>query len=151
MYVYRDVTSGASQCITVTQTVTPDSTARCWRLTSDKSQTRKNGTSIVRCWDVGAAAAGCPACSSCMRTPSSVIHHRDPSGLCLENVSLSNTFDSTALNHLLTVFTSWSFLFYNSQFLLDKSGKELQLGARRSVCKFDLCFFYICKEKPIDL
>lgn len=103
----------------------------------------KNGTSIVRCWDVRAAAY-----SLCMRVPSSVIHHRDPSGLCFENVCLSNTFDSPALNHLLTVFTSWSFLFYNSQLLLYKDGKELQVhkGARRTVCKLDFCFLYLSRK-----
>lgn len=60
-----------------------------------------------------------------------------------ENVSLSNTFDSTALNHSLTVFTLWSFLFYNSQLLLYKSGKGLQVRREQegALAKLDFCFF----------
>lgn len=62
MYVYRDVTSRALQCINVTSTVTRDSTACCLRLTSDRSQTagKKNGTSIGQRWDVFAGLRACP-------------------------------------------------------------------------------------------
>lgn len=63
MYVYRDVTSGASQCITVTWTVTPDSTACCLGLTSDSAKQEKNGTSILWCWDVWAVAVQFTACA----------------------------------------------------------------------------------------
>lgn len=51
MYVYRDVTPGASPCITVTRTVTPDSTARCLRLTSDSAKREE--------WDINSQMLGC--------------------------------------------------------------------------------------------
>lgn len=96
-------------------------------------------------------APGCPASRLCMRAPSSVIRRRDPSGLCFENVCWSNTFDSTALNHLLTVFISWSFLFYNSQLLLYMGGKELQVHREQEEAFANVIFvFYICKKNPID-
>lgn len=136
MYVYRDVTSGASQCITVTRTVTPDSTACCLRLTSDKSQTGKK-------WDINSTMLGCwggSAWAVQLTAWACVCHHQlyitgIPLACVFQNVCLSNTFDSTALNHLLTVFTLLSFLFYNFQLSLYKGGRE-QLVHREQVEPF---------------
>lgn len=62
MYVYRDVTSRALQCINVTSTVTRDSTACCFEvdLWQEPNGGEKNGTSIGRRWDVFTGLQGCP-------------------------------------------------------------------------------------------
>lgn len=146
MYVYRDVTSGASQCITVTRTVTPDSTACCLRLTSDKSQTGKKwdiNSTMLGCWGGGARLSSLQPGHAC-----AIISYTSQGSLWpvfFQNVCLSNTFDSTALNHLLTVFTLLSFLFYNFQLSLYKGGKE-QLVHREQVELFAnvIFVFYSC-------
>lgn len=62
MYVYRDVTSRALQCINVTSTVTRDSTACCFEvdLWQEPNGGEKNGTSIGQRWDVFTGLQGCP-------------------------------------------------------------------------------------------
>lgn len=99
----------------------------------------KNGTSIVRCWDVWAAvAAGCLVYSPCVCPPSSALYRRDPSAPCIENVSLSNTFDSAALNHLLTGFMEFSVWQCSAWKKSRVAGSQ---GARRTICKIDLSFY----------
>lgn len=126
MYVYRDVTSRALQCINLTSTVTRDSTACCLRLTSDRSQTaeeKKNGTSIGQRWDVFTGLRGCP-----LYIGRVYAHHhkwyitRDLSAMLLSRCVFENYLGfAAALNHLLTVlyflwdlFCFFVFLFFTS-------------------------------------
>lgn len=81
-----------------------------------------------------------------MCAPSSAIHHRDPPGLCFEIVCLSNTSDSTALNHLLTVFASWSFFFFFSAFAV-QGGEKLQVHRKQEEAFANL--IYILKKKQL--
>lgn len=147
MYVYRDVTSGASQCITVTRTVTPDSTAMLseadlWQEPNGKEW--DINSTMLGCWGWGRSPVQIRACA-CVR------HHQ----LYITGIPLACVLKSYVWVILLIPqhwIISWQFLlhgvfFFFFSFCCTGWGKAAgSQEARGSVCKFDIYF----KEKTID-